>query len=307
MKEPLKTYLMYWNKIKVTAIVFLVVLSAFTVKAQVKDSTSTSDVIIRVDGSIIYGKVLEVSQDEVKYLKNDIPDGPEVTLPREQVYVISYSNNTKQVITPVFGKRKLDEPAFDANSMESDEDSDTTKNLKYNIAHGDIRVGMGFSRAFSSFKGVDDFSKESSAPSLFAAYQIRYNRFLKVGVSLGYASFNYEYNRTSDYDGIAISQSISESVASLGIYGRYDLMSGFIKPYLLVGLNFNYTAANMEGDVEFIDEGKHVLTTSGINGFKNDVVARAGVDFMISKSFGLYSDIGTGTSLIQIGAIFSLK
>jgi hypothetical protein len=298
---------MYWNKLKVAAIVFLVAMSALTVKAQVKDSTSTTDVIIRVDGSIIYGKVVEVSQDQVKYQKNDIPDGPEITLPREQVYVISYSNNTKQVITPVFGKRKLDEPAFDANSLESDKESDATKNLKYNIGHGDIRVGMGFSRAYSSFKGVGEFSKEASAPSLSAAYQIRYNRFLKVGVSLGYASFNYQYDRVSEYDGISISQSINESVASLGIYGRYDLMDGFIKPYLLLGLNFNYTSATLKGDVEFLDEGKHVLTTSGINGFKNDVVARAGVDFMLSKSFGLYSDIGTGTSLIQIGAIFSLK
>lgn len=298
---------MYWNKIKLTTIVFLIALSAFNVKAQEKDSISTTDVIIRVDGSILYGKVLEVSQDQVKYRKNDIPDGPEVTLPREQVYVISYSNNTKQVITPVFGKRKLDEPAFDANSLDETADKDTTNNLKYNIGHGDVRVGMGFSRAYSSFKGVDDFSKEASAPSIFAAYQIRYNRFLKVGVSLGYASFNYEYNRVSDYDGISISQNIEESIINLGIYGRYDLMDGFIKPYLLLGLNFNYNSATMEGDVEFLDEGKHVLTTSGINGFKNDLVARAGVDFMISKSFGLYSDIGTGISLIQIGAIFSLK
>jgi hypothetical protein len=298
---------MYWNKLKVRVLVFLIAISAITVKAQVKDSISTTDVIIRVDGSILYGKVVEVGQDEVTYRKNDIPNGPEVTLPREQVYVISYSNNTKQVITPVFGKRKLDEPAFDANSLETDENSDTTKNLKYNISHGDIRVGMGFSRAYSSFKGVDDFSKEASAPSLFAAYQIRYNRFLKVGVSLGYASFNYKYNRVSEYDGIAISQNIEESIVNLGIYGRYDLMSGFIKPYLLLGLNFNYNSATMNGDVEFLDEGKHVLTTSGINGFKNDVVARAGVDFMLSKQFGLYSDIGTGISLIQIGAIFSLK
>jgi hypothetical protein len=298
---------MYWNKIKVTVLVFLVALSALSVKAQVKDSTSTTDVIIRVDGSILYGKVVEVGQDEVTYRKNDIPNGPEVTLPREQVYVISYSNNTKQVITPVFGKRKLDEPAFDENSLDEKVDSDTTKNLKYNIAHGDIRVAMGFSRAYSSFKGVDDFSKEASAPSLYAAYQIRYNRFLKVGVSLGYASFNYQYDRVSEYDGISISQSIEESIVNLGIYARYDLMDRFIKPYLLLGLNFNYNSALMEGDVEFLDEGKHVLTTSGINGFKNDIVARAGLDFMISKSFGLYSDIGTGVSLVQIGAIFSLK
>ncbi len=109
---------MYWNKIKLTAVLFFVVLATLTINAQEKDSIPATDVIIRVDGSIIYGKVLEVSQDEVKYRKNDVTDGPEVTLPRNQVYVISYSNNTKQVITPVFGKRKLDEPAFDENTLE---------------------------------------------------------------------------------------------------------------------------------------------------------------------------------------------
>jgi hypothetical protein len=298
---------MYYNKIKLTAIVILIALSAFNAKAQVKDSISATDIIIRVDGSLLYGKVLEVSQDQVKYRKNDVPDGPEVTLPRKQVYIISYSNNTQQIITPVFGKRKLDEPAFDENNLDETAETDTTKNLKYNIAHGDIRVAMGFSRSFSSFKGVDNFTKESSAPSLFAAYQFRYNRFLKVGVSLGYASFNYGYTRSSDYDGIDISQSIKESIASLGFYGRYDLLDGFIKPYVLLGLNFNYISATMNGDIFFRDEGKHVLTTSGINGFKNDVVARAGVDVMVSKQFGLYMDMGTGISLIQIGAIFSLK
>ncbi|MBK6285600.1 MAG: hypothetical protein IPF54_25670 [Draconibacterium sp.] len=209
------------------------------------------------------------------------------------------------MITPVFGKRKLDEPAFDENTLET-EANEKKQNLKYNFAHGDVRVAMGFSRAYSSFKGVDDFSKEASSPSLFAAYQFRYNRFLKLGLNLGYASFNYKFNRISDYDGIAISK-INESVTTLGIYGRYDLMDKFIKPYLLLGLNFNYNSATMNGDVEFLDEGKHVLTISGINGFKNDIVARVGVDFMISKSFGLYADIGTGTSLVQIGAIFSLK
>jgi len=298
---------MYWNKLKAIAIVLIIALSAYTAEAQVKDTIASTDVIVRVDGSIIYGKVLEVDKEHVKYRKNDVPDGPTVTLPREQVYVISYSNNTKQVITPVFGKRKLDEPAFDANSLDNVEKDDTTRNLKHNIAHGALKIGMGFSREYSSFKGVDDFTKSSSAPSLYAGYQFRFNRFLKTGVSLGYAKFNYKYNKSSDYDGIDISQSIQESIVTLGFYGRYDLMDGFIKPYLLMGLNINYSDATINGDVFFRDEGKHVVTTSGITGFKTDFVFRAGADLMISKSFGVYSDIGTGTSLIQIGAVFSFK
>lgn len=295
---------MLYNKIKIIALLLLMVFAVIGVKAQVKDTT---DVIIRIDGSILYGKVLEVDQDHVKYRKNDVPDGPSVTLPREQVYVISYSNNTKQVITPIFGKRKLDEPAFDANSLDNGGKPDSSINLKYNIAHGNLRVGMGFSREYSSFKGVDDFSKSASAPSLYAAYQFRFNRFLKTGVNLGYASFNYKYNVSSDYDGIDISQKINETIVTLGFFGRYDLMNGFVKPYLLGGLNINYSAATLEGDIFFRDEGKHVVTTSAINGFKTNFVARAGVDIMFSNQFGVFTDIGTGTSLIQLGAIFSFK
>jgi hypothetical protein len=211
------------------------------------------------------------------------------------------------VITPVFGKRKLDEPAFDANSLDNDIKRDTSNDLSYNLSHGALKVGMGFSREYSSFKGVDDFSKTASAPSLYAAYQFRFNRFLKTGVNLGYASFNYKYSVSSDYDGIDISQKINETIVTLGFFGRYDLMDGFVKPYLLAGLNINYSAATLEGDVFFRDEGKHVVTKSAINGFKTNLVARAGVDIMFSDQFGVFGDIGTGTSLIQLGAIFSFK
>ncbi|MFZ4772003.1 MAG: hypothetical protein ACOYLO_17610, partial [Ferruginibacter sp.] len=303
----LRTFIMYWNKIRAIVIVLIIAITASTANAQMKDTMAPTDVIIRVDGSIVYGKVLEVNKEYVKYRKNDVTDGPIITLPREQVYIISYSNCSNQVITPVFGKRKLDEPAFDANSSSGEKKDDTTKNLKYNIAHGSLKIGMGFSREYSSFKGVDDFKKASSAPSLYAAYQFRFNRFLKTGASLSFAKFNYQYNRSSEYDGIDISHSIQESIATLGFYGRYNLMDGFIKPYLLLGLNINYSDATLNGDIYFRDEGKHVVTTSGITGFKTDFVARGGVDLMISNSFGIYTDIGTGTSLIQIGAVFSFK
>ena len=63
---------MYYNKIKLIVLVLLIALSAFTAKAQEKDSITATDVIIRVDGSIIYGKVLEVNQEQVKYQKTDL-------------------------------------------------------------------------------------------------------------------------------------------------------------------------------------------------------------------------------------------
>ena len=274
----------------------------------VPDSLHKSDVIIQVDGVIIYGKVIELNSDNIRYIKNDMPDGPIIAMPRKLIYAVSYSNNTFQIVTPMFGKKTSALTAFDQNTgMSISEPDSSGNNLKYNLAHGSIKLAMGFSREFTTLKGVDEFSKEASSPSVFAAYQFKFNRFLKTGVSLGYAAFNYNYNYFSDYDQIGINQQIKESIISLGFYARYDLMQGFIKPYLLGGVNINYSTVSMDGEIFFKDEQKYVSTQSGIQGFKSGVVLRGGLDLNISKSFGVYSDIGTGVSLIQIGVIFILK
>ena len=274
----------------------------------VPDSLQKSDVIIQVDGVIIYGKVIELNSDNIRYKKNDMPDGPVITMPRKLIYAVSYSNNTFQIVTPVFGKKTSALTAFDQNTGISKTESDSSRNnLKYNLAHGSIKLAMGFSREFTTLKGVDQFSKEASAPSVFAAYQFQFNRILKTGVSVGYAAFNYDYNYFSDYDQIGISQQIKESIISLGFYARYDLMQGFVKPYLIGGFNINYSTVNMDGEIYFKDEQKYVATQSGIQGFKSGFVFRGGLDLNISKSFGVYSDIGTGISLVQLGVIFILK
>jgi hypothetical protein len=106
---------------------------------------------------------------------------------------------------------------------------------------------------------------------------------------------------------MSISQNLKETITTVGIYGRYDILKGFVKPYLLAGLNFDYSNAVVDGDIYFIEDGKHILSTSNISGFNTNFVARAGLDLMITRRFGLYSDIGTGSTLVQIGVIFSVK
>jgi hypothetical protein len=283
--------------------------SANKLSAQsVSDSLHKSDVIIQVDGVIIYGKVIELNSDNIRYIKNDMPDGPIITMPRKLIYAVSYSNNTFQVVTPVFGKKNTNLTAYDQNTGMSTSVPDSSgNNFKYNLGHGSIKVAMGFSRQYSSLSSVDEYSKSASAPSLFAAYQIKFNRLIKVGASLGYAAFNYKYDYFSEYDQIQINQEINEMIFSLGLYARYDLMDAFIKPYLLGGVNFDYSDVTMKGEIYLIDDQKRVSTHSGIRGFKPNVVLRGGLDFNISNRFGLYSDIGTGTSLVQVGVIFILK
>ena len=130
---------------------------------------------------------------------------------------------------------------------------------------------------------------------------------LLIGIGFGYASLSYSLNESSDYDGMSISQNLKETITTVGIYGRYDILKGFVKPYLLAGLNFDYSNAVVDGDIYFIEDGKHIISTSNISGFNTNFVARAGLDLMITRRFGLYSDIGTGSTLVQIGVIFSVK
>ncbi len=291
----------------ITSIFVLFVLTGF---AQEKDTIVATDVIIQVDGEVVYGIIEEVNKEEIKYRDNRLPNKPLITLPRSLVYMISYSNSTTQVITPTFGKRKIRKTAFDDNKLENnnyDDDGEEDNNLKYNLAHGSVKAGLGLTQDFSRIKGIEEFDKEESFPLIHVDYQIKISRLFIAGVSLGYGSNRYTYASFSEYDQIDIYQEVNETLYSLGAFARYNIMSGFVRPYALLGLNFNYTVADNTGTIFFIDESKKVSTNTSIKGFKALLLARAGVDFHIGKNFGLYTDIGLGNSLVQLGVKFILK
>jgi hypothetical protein len=264
-----------------------------------------ADAIIKVDGTILYGKITEVNPAEVKYRMVNIRDGAVITLPREQVYAISYSNNTTQVITPGFGTGGTAAKAVTSTSAV--EKTDSVPKIKPQPGNGSLKIGMGYSQEYSRYNGISDFTKTANVPSFYLSYHFVFNKWLKTGFNAGYSSFDYEHEFVSDYDGIAISQMISESVFTVGAFGRYDLLNGALKPYLLLGLNVNYSIADMDGDIYSTDTGKHVLTTTNLRGFKTNFVARAGLDLMITRRLGLFTDIGTGTTLLQSGIVFSFK
>ena len=58
------------------------------------------DKIILQDGSRINGKVMEISSNQVKYKNCEDINGPMITLDKPNVYMIKYSNGTKETITP---------------------------------------------------------------------------------------------------------------------------------------------------------------------------------------------------------------
>lgn len=289
--------------------IFLVLISmALAGFAQVKDTIATADVIVQVDGQVVYGIIVEVNSYEVKYRNNQVPNSPLITLPRDLVYLISYSNNTQQIITPTFGKTKISKTSFDENRLEDSNNKDfIEKDLLYNMARGSIKVGMGFTGDFSRIKGIEDFTKEESFPLIGINYEFQFSRLFITGVAIGYGSNNYSYSSFSDYDQIDINQYVVETIYSIGGYGRYNITNSFFRPYILAGLNFNYTVGENTGNIFFRDESKNVATKTSIKGFKAIVLARVGIDLHIGNKFGVYTDFGLGNSLVNVGVKFILE
>ena len=298
------------NNCKSFILVLLLLVSLLTVNAQEKrDTLSVTDAIIRVDGAIIYGKVTEINPTEIKFRMPNIPEGVVIILPRDQVYAISFSNHTTQVITPRSGATETKQkPAETGSKTAYTEKADTSEhNLSYNMSHGSLKIGLGFAKEYTSFNGLDVYNNSPNTPSFYMAYQFNFNKRIITGINFAYASINYTLDESSDYDGVAITKNIEESVVTGGVFGRYDILEGYVKPYILVGLNINYSNAVINGDLYLMNEGKHILTTSEMHGFKPNFVGRVGLDLMITRRLGLYSDIGVGPTLVQVGVIFRLK
>lgn len=60
-------------------------------------SKETSDIIITKEGDEIEAKVEEITSDAIKYRKATQPDGPLRNVPKSDVFMIKYSDGTKEV------------------------------------------------------------------------------------------------------------------------------------------------------------------------------------------------------------------
>ncbi len=58
------------------------------------------DIIVKKNGWTINSKVIEITQTEIKYKRFDNLDGPIITIPKDDILVISYENGTREVINP---------------------------------------------------------------------------------------------------------------------------------------------------------------------------------------------------------------
>lgn len=107
------------------------------------------DIITKRDGEDIRAKVLEVSQDEVRYVRESYPDGPQYVIPKTDILLITYQDGAKDIFSGYKAKRPT-------NTLPESEIARLSPNMKYSEL-----------KKFYNYKDYDRFiGEERYNPSL---------------------------------------------------------------------------------------------------------------------------------------------
>ena len=264
------------------------------------------DVIIKYNGELIYGLVKEVGPYYILYKRTDIPDGPVYTIPKNEVYVISYRNQVKDYINQnETGQYQYTDPYRNLHSRRH-------INYKNNnlFKSGSVHFDLGFIKSFSKVEDSKDYSSSGSFPIISFGYETLFNNSLNLGLELGFGSRNFSRDEFSSYDSTQNSISLKENVFALYVYGRYYLLNNTsrIQPYIKAGLGITSSHIRSETKINFTyDNSETIVVTSGARAVGLGVMAKVGAAYFISNQLQVNLDAGFGLSAINAGISFNIQ
>jgi len=267
------------------------------------------DVIVKLNGDIVYGLVKEVGPYFISYQRTDIPDGPIYTIPRNEVYVISYRNQVKDYITPMESGAPIDSH-YPHRQIDYKKDTVLLKKDTDLFKNGSISFGLGFIRGFTKVMDVKNYSSSATFPVISFGYEINYKSNLNLGVKIGFGSHKFATQQFSSYDSTQNNISLKENIFALYVYGRYFLSQSTSKlqPYILGGLGITTSNILSNNTISFTNDNSQViLVKSGTRSAPIGITARIGGYYFINKQLKFYLDAGLGLSVINVGLTFSLK
>jgi opacity protein-like surface antigen len=212
---------------------------------------------------------------------------------------VAYGNGLAQVLSPELMGKEADIYV---------EEKTGWNNFAGNLGKGSISVGIGFLDAYSPIKNSDSFEDNQSMPKIFAGYTFEIKKKLKGGIHIGIGGNELSKSAVSEYDQLKISTEIDESFLCVGLFARYNFTEGIFRPYVKGGLDFIGVFMTTTSVAESLDGSTQSLKTEvDQSGIKLNPILRAGLDFTLGNRFGLYGDVGTGLSLVQVGVLFNLE
>lgn len=279
--------------------------SAINALAQKKADSilrSNRDVVIKTNGNLFHCNVVEVNDSVVIYKFPDTDTiGQLHKISRDEVYTIAYANGLSQVITPeLMGQETYITPYKGT--------CEGWQTFKKNLGKGSLNIGIGFVDFYSPIKNVKSYTDNKTMPTIAAGYTFRIKGKLKGGIQLGVGGNELSKSGVSEYDQIMVSNTIKESFLVVGLYGRYDILDGNIKPYIKGGIDFIGVFMKTTSESQSLDGSSASLKTIvDQSGIKPGLILRGGLEIMFGDTFGIYGDFGTGLSLAQVGVIFNFE
>ena len=255
------------------------------------------DVIIKKNGEIVYGLVEEVGLQLIKYKRTDIPNGPVYTIPRYEVYAISYRNQVKEI---------LDDDVMVDPRTGYDRYYDRPYDLKHPsfFQDGIVRLGLGFIRNYTRVSNAGNYSSKPTFPIVSIAYDVNYRNQFRPGVQIAFGSRKFSGQEYSSYDSTQSSVDVKEAIFTLHAYARYHILksTSAFQPYVLGGLGITTSNIHTDYTINFINNpGKVVQVRSGSRAVGLGVLARLGTDYYFSRQLSVFGDIGVGPSLLNFG------
>lgn len=265
------------------------------------------DVIIKTNGDIVYGLVTEVAPYLIFYKRTDIPDGPIYSIPRNEVYAISYRNQVKDYIQPFDDNGALENPYPYNRDLKRYRDIDYKKDF---FSNGTALIGFGFLRSFSKVDNPDEYSSSGVSPVISLGYEVYYKDNIKIGALIGFGSHKFSNENYSDYDSTFNDLQLKENIFGLYVYGKYSFLKSTsrLQPYVTVGAGIATSHVKSENRISFTnDESKVILVKSGARSAGLNIMARVGAEYFVSKQLQVFLDAGSGLSAINLGVSVSVK
>jgi hypothetical protein len=272
--------------------------------------TAAFDVIIKINGDILYGKVVEVTTDMVKYKRTDIPDGPIYHLPKSEVYAISYRNQLKEILQPDAFRAQEPSPLLSAEALAPIEDAEPSLSPlleRENLQKGEVRLGFGFIPGYSKISNRDSYTTRAGFPATAITYLIPYRSSLMVGLHVMAGTWRYSRSDFDDYDNVRTEIEYKENLLTFAAVGKYQFSAQALRPYVLGGLAFHISSVDAESRLTFVEDDRELYVKSGVRNSGLGLIARLGLEYELNNQIGFYGDIGSGISLLQFGAIYKLN
>lgn len=264
------------------------------------------DVIVKLNGDIVYGLVKEVGPYFITYQRTDIPDGPIYTIPRNEVYVISYRNQVKDYING----NNAQEPEQGGIIPYTGNPRYINYKSKSLFENSNIGFGLGFLRSFTKVKNKGSYSSGSSFPVILFSYEVNYDKNIQIGLEMGFGTHKFSSQQFSSYDSTINNDNITEHIFGLYVYGRYFLLnsSSRIQPYIMAGIGVTSSNIISETTISFTnDNSQEILVKSGNRSTGLGITARVGGQYYISNQLQFSLDAGFGLSVIKAGLTIAIN